>query len=146
MLAAIEKHTPRDRNIVLVGHGMTEDGKVPSSLGSKLRNSAITSLDTYVIARNLGLKNLTLLELLQQLGCPRGKFHNAGNDANLSLRAVLLLAIKDFESEDLEIAEQVEALRAVAMAPLPRIIQPKVRRHTKTQLLNNRLLRIQEEV
>jgi hypothetical protein len=88
-------------------------------------------LDTYVIACGLGLKQCTLLELLQQLGCPYGKLHNAGNDAHSALRAVLLLAIHNFESEDLEIEEKVEGLRALAMEPLSGTKKTKVRKFTK---------------
>lgn len=37
---------------------------------------------------------LTLGELLSELKCPHNWLHNAGNDANYTLRALLLLAIR----------------------------------------------------
>lgn len=37
---------------------------------------------------------LTLGELLTELECPHNWLHNAGNDANFTLRALLLLAVR----------------------------------------------------
>jgi hypothetical protein len=35
--------------------------------------------------------------LLQELDCPFGYLHNAGNDANYTLRALLLLMVRGFQ-------------------------------------------------
>jgi hypothetical protein len=41
MLARIEKHIPRDRKIVFVGHDIKCDGKVLASLGSNVLNQQL---------------------------------------------------------------------------------------------------------
>lgn len=42
-------------------------------------------------------KGLRLGHLLQELDCPFGYLHNAGNDANYTLRALLLLTVRGFQ-------------------------------------------------
>lgn len=41
---------------------------------------------------------LTLGELLTELECPHSWLHNAGNDANYTLRALLLLAVRSHKA------------------------------------------------
>ena len=82
MLATIEKHTPRDREIVLVGNSTNSDLQVLKSLDSNLRASAVAVFDAHKLAVDHGLGSLSLKRLLEALKCPRGRFHNAANDAN----------------------------------------------------------------
>ena len=84
-----------ERQIVLVGHGISSDLAVLKSLDFFEHTNIMAKLDTYLLARNLQLGHLKLKDLLTQLHCPiHFRFHNAGNDANLALRAVLLLGWK----------------------------------------------------
>jgi len=89
-------HVYRNRNIILVGHGFSNDLAALKALGFDFQEHLIIAkLDTYLLARDLQMGHLTLKNLLMELNCPCNlKFHNAGNDANFTLRALLLLGIK----------------------------------------------------
>jgi hypothetical protein len=85
----------------------------------------------------------TLGRLLGELKCPKSsaRLHNAGNDANFTLRALVLLAIKGYEQQRLdtlmveeERVARMEALRSIAMKPLPRVRQPKKKRPRKKHI------------
>jgi hypothetical protein len=73
--------------------------------------------------------HLSLKNLLTELNCPCDlNFHNAGNDANLTLRALLLLGVKAIEENNI-MPERVEILRRVAVeAVLSRRKQKRYRR------------------
>ncbi|KAH6715088.1 hypothetical protein BKA61DRAFT_721797 [Leptodontidium sp. MPI-SDFR-AT-0119] len=90
----------QDRNIVLVGHGVPGDMAVLKDLGFDFQeNRVVARLDTYLLARDLQMGHLSLENLLIKLNCPCNlKFHNAGNDANCALRALLLLGVKAIEA------------------------------------------------
>ena len=51
------------------------------------------------------------------LNTPKESFHNGGNDANYTLRALLLLIVK--MGKDLEDKSSLNVLDAVARSPLP---------------------------
>jgi hypothetical protein len=51
-------------------------------------------VDTEVIGQAVYKKGLKLMDLLECLGCPHAKLHNASNGATFALRAFLALAIK----------------------------------------------------
>jgi hypothetical protein len=80
-------------------------------------NLVIAKFDTYLLARDLQMGHLTLKNLLMGLNCPCNlRFHNAGNDANFTLRALLLLGIKAIGVvESNETSERVEILWWIAM-------------------------------
>lgn len=130
MLTAIEKHVDRrDRNIILVGHGFSSDLAALRALGFNFEASVIGILDTSNIANELQMQNFSLVRLLDKLKCPHARLYNAGNDAHFTLRALILLAIKGHEKQDLvnrpqveeerAVVERVEALRALALTSLP---------------------------
>lgn len=90
MLECLNRTIPRDRNIVLVGHGFGHDLQALYPLGFDLETSVLGLFDTFEIAKKLGMPTgrLGLGCLLEDLGCwgvDRDKLHNAGNDANYTL-------------------------------------------------------------
>ncbi|KAH8820755.1 hypothetical protein F5884DRAFT_850001 [Xylogone sp. PMI_703] len=133
MLKYINKLIRRNRNIVLVGHGVSEDLAVLTSLGFNLKTSIISILDTANVAFELGISRSTLGRLLDELECPKStaRLHNAGNDANFTLRALILLAIKGYNTQEpgTPVEEdqllRIEALQYVATTPLPGVRHPK---------------------
>lgn len=90
-------HTPatnQPRKLVLVGHEFSFEIQVLRGLGINLALAPMVEniLDTHflgieVLGQDFGLGCLT-----RQLRMPGSHFHNAGNDANFSLRSMLLLA------------------------------------------------------
>jgi hypothetical protein len=126
MLKCINRLICRDRNIVLVGHGLSEDLAVLSSLGFDFQTSIIGIFDTAYISSELEMSPCSLGRLLDELECPTASLHNAGNDANFTLRALILLAIKGYKMQELNtlsakenIAARIEALQYVSTTPLP---------------------------
>ena len=84
----------RHRKIVLVGYGIRSDLLILRRRGIIFEEigTIVTKLDiTYIVREVLGM-NFQLRGLLTTLDCPSSKVHNAGNDANFTLRALLLLA------------------------------------------------------
>ncbi|CZR56760.1 uncharacterized protein PAC_06649 [Phialocephala subalpina] len=97
MLERLNKTISRDRNIVLVGHGFGMDLQALHSLDFDLETSILGLFDTFDIARKLQMPRHSLGCLLEDLGCcnvNRNRLHNAGNDANYTLQALLLLALR----------------------------------------------------
>lgn len=81
------------RNIILVGHGLGSDLRILQKRGILIQEipTIIAVFDTsYVAIEVLGIKS-SLDNLLNILGCPHENMHTAGNDANYTLRALLLL-------------------------------------------------------
>ena len=72
-------------------------------------------VDTEIIGRAVYEKGLKLVALLECLGCPHAKLHNAGNDATFVLRAFLALAIK---TQWLGPQQWLSQLQRVAFAPV----------------------------
>lgn len=60
---------------------------------------------------------LTLGELLTELECPHSWLHNAGNDANFILRALLLLAVRSCNGSSRDGLSCL--LNEVAKTPIP---------------------------
>lgn len=86
-------------------------------------------LDTYVIAQQLHLHErsirpmrLTLGGLLDEHRIPYhpGILHNGGNDSHLTLRLLLMLAVRSVKDSKLSASEKssVSVLRAIALTPL----------------------------
>ena len=81
------------RNIILVGHGLRSDLAVLRKRGIFIQDipTIIAKFDTtYIAMEVLGIKS-SLYHLLKILDCPHKNLHIAGNDANYTLRALLLL-------------------------------------------------------
>lgn len=129
------------RDIVIIGHSVKSDLKIVQRLGIKICETVpiLAILDTHLIVRNLLVANSTFLKgtapmtsfnlgaLLTRLKCPyeNSDLHNAGNDATLTLHAILMLAIKSSESRESGFIEaefrmpaSVSTSRAVRMPTL----------------------------
>ena len=155
MRRCINKLVPRDRDIVLVGHGFGGDLDALNSLGFDLETSIIGILDTANITYELEMDRSLLGQLLGELECPKSsaRLHNAGKDANFTLRALILLAIKGYGDWNLntmnvekEIISRIETLRAVAMSPLPGVKKPKKKRPRKKEIAKQWSLEKREEI
>lgn len=155
MLECINKLVRRNRNIILVGHGFAGDLDALNSLGFDFQTSVIGILDTANITSELDMCRGTLGRLLEKLGCPKSsaRLHNTGNDANFTLRALILLAIRGYEQQRLdtllvqeETVARIEALRAIAMTPLPGVRKPKKKKPRKKHIAKTWSLEMQEKI
>lgn len=123
VLDQIKALIPTDRNIILIGHDIRHEIHVLSNLGFNLQG--LQCLDTFrITSQVLPYFSLTLGELLTELGCPYSWLHNGGNDANFTLRALLLLGIK--ASQDQAEAKgdrdgKLQLMEEVARSPIPLI-------------------------
>lgn len=90
--AYIKSLLPWTRQVVLVGHDIDNDLRALDSL--QFDYSGFRILDTVRISREVFPRSsLTLSRLLLKLECPHSRLHCAGNDANFTPRALILLAI-----------------------------------------------------
>jgi hypothetical protein len=82
-----------------------------NSLGIDLDNTApiIYVLDTFLIAQKILRGNFCLGALLDAVDCPHAYLRNAGNDANFTLRALLLLAVQGCQSKSMSLSEAEHA-------------------------------------
>ncbi|KUJ17301.1 uncharacterized protein LY89DRAFT_746830 [Mollisia scopiformis] len=128
LLTSMEKLLDRSRNIVLVGHGLNGDCQVLQSLGFDFDSSIVGYIDTAEAARaTFGGTSLRLKDLLARLGLVVEGCHVAGNDANFTLRALLLLALEDCPTYDLlneSTKGIVGTIRELALEPLPPLVSP----------------------
>ena len=74
-----------------MGHDIRNDLRVLDLLDFNFSNFDITTLDTQAMSYGSPI----LRRLLLTLGCPFTKLHCGGNDANFTLKALLLLAVGD---------------------------------------------------
>ncbi|PVH77235.1 hypothetical protein DL98DRAFT_274686 [Cadophora sp. DSE1049] len=135
-----------NRSIILVGHGVSSDLAALKALGFDFQeNLVIAKLDTYLLARDLQMGHLTLKNLLMELNCPCNlKFHNAGNDANFTLRALLLLGTKAIgTAESSETSERVKILWWIAMEG---VLSQKKKKCIRRKAAKTRTLEEQEEI
>jgi len=116
-------NTPSDqqRNIIIVGHGVNAEIHKFKSLGIDLRlaPAVVDILDTEKIGGEvLGIKcGLNLGRVVELMGMEGKGFHNAGNDASYTLRAMLLLAVYGYDTadmDDLKLVERIEMYRKIA--------------------------------
>lgn len=136
----------QNRSIVLVGHGVSNDLAALNALGFDFQeNLVIAKLDTYLLARDLQMGHLTLKNLLIELNCPCNlKLHNAGNDANFTLRALLLLGIRVIEAaESNETSERVQILWWIAMKG---VLSRKKKKFMRQKAARTRTFEEQEEI
>lgn len=97
MRQKIESCLPQERDIILVGHDLYHDLKALETLGLNFKvYSPWNAIDTLTIARQLfpPKSKSSLRDILRKLKCPYNGLHCAGNDANFTLRAMLLLAAR----------------------------------------------------
>jgi len=110
-----------DRDIVLVMHDGNNDLRFAKELGISIQ--AICTIDTQMVAQHpLQLTHkASLRELLIILNCPFQHIHVAGNDANFTLRALLMLAVRNPDVLNLS-EEQLAAISTFqAVAQFPRL-------------------------
>lgn len=82
-------------------------------LGSKLGHSVSHIVDTFKVANEVfDFWARSLRDLLTRLECPFDQLHSAGNNANYTLKATLVLAAEGFHSQQV-----VNQLRHVALSP-----------------------------
>lgn len=97
MRETIESCIPQNREIIVVGHGLDNDLKALKTLKVKLEAYSLGhSIDTLIVSRQMFPPNCShkLRGVLRTLRCPYMGLHCAGNDANFTLRAMLLLAAR----------------------------------------------------
>ncbi|KAK2025757.1 hypothetical protein LX32DRAFT_655228 [Colletotrichum zoysiae] len=126
-----QSHIPEDRNVIFVGHGIVNELHVLRALGFKFELPPSGMLDTSRIASEVfGRWRGSLGDLLGALGCPFGRLHVAGNDANFTLRALLLLAEKWCISQN-KYDELLDILHDIST--FPSYVDPKIEAATKRE-------------
>ncbi|KAF4966244.1 hypothetical protein FSARC_6043 [Fusarium sarcochroum] len=77
---------------------------------------------------NINLNRYSLQQLLNEFKIPHRQLHTAGNDAHFTLRALLMISVRDAELQLVgkRLPDWVPVLMAIAQAPLPRV-PPKKR-------------------
>lgn len=116
MREKIQACIPQDRKIILVGHGLDSDLIALEALNIDFEaDSLLSIMDTFWIARQVfpSEQPYKLRRLLQRLRIdyPGGALHCAGNDANFSLRALLLLAARACQRTDLGLTKESKRAR-----------------------------------
>ncbi|KAH8166349.1 hypothetical protein CIB48_g1928 [Xylaria polymorpha] len=97
ILDCIKSCIPHNRNIVLVGYGLSSDLQAMRSLGFQFLEGEFTAIDIFRLANEVfGKWSGSLGDLLSRLECPHFGLHCAGNDANFTLQALLLLTAQGF--------------------------------------------------
>lgn len=125
----IESLLDRERKIVLVGHDIRQEILVLHSIHFDLDSSIVGYLDTQLMTMELlDLPTnhcLSLKGLIKCFGGIRGyspsMLHNAGNDANFTMRVLLLIAEKSVQGTVLADAAQFwkpHAILAIARSPI----------------------------
>jgi len=110
---------PGKRKVVLVGHGVMSDVSALKALGFQFPTRLLALLDTAQVAKEISnCWSGSLGDLLRELGCPHSKLHCAGNDANYTLKALLLLAAKRLERQSGN-RNTVNMLRRIGRQELP---------------------------
>ncbi|KAK0736187.1 Polynucleotidyl transferase, partial [Apiosordaria backusii] len=127
MVQTIQSHIPQDRNVVLVGHGILNELQALQALGFEFERPPSGILDTSRIANEVfQFWGGSLGDLLGVLGCPFNRLHVAGNDANFTLRALLLLAAKWCISQHQD-DEVLDILRDISTRPIPPYVDPEIK-------------------
>jgi len=141
----MDKFIDRTRNIILVGHNPHGDLNVLQALGFDLKTSIIGVLDTEMIANivlgpSVVRGTRRLRDVLAQLGCHFEGFHSAGNDANFTLRALLLLAAEHYaglENLDACTQQRLKRIKSIGHSPVPCPSQASRRQDEPIETLNS---------
>ena len=128
ILENIKSLFPPSRSFLLVGHDIRHDLRALEVLGADFQDPGIRVLDTSWIAHEvLPFYAGSLGDLLTELKCPFDKLHCAGNDAHFTLRALLLLVVKDCRKRaDTENHGIVDILDGIAHATIPYRVDPEI--------------------
>jgi hypothetical protein len=126
----IQSSIPSARNIVFVGHGIINDLQALQALDFEYPVLLSSVLDTFYIANEVFQYWAgSLSDLLLSLRCSFNRLHCAGNDANFTLRALLLLAACGFskqQGEQEEDRDTLSHLREISDSPIPHWVDPEV--------------------
>ncbi|KAE8450226.1 hypothetical protein EG329_006653 [Mollisiaceae sp. DMI_Dod_QoI] len=123
----LERLIDRGRNLVFVGHHISQDLSPLNALGFDLDTGISAMLDTQRMAKKvLGSRvdalEYTLKGLLEKVGCPFRDLHVGGNDAHFTMRALLLLVAESYQgcNETLpdDTKKRIEKLRLIGRAPI----------------------------
>ncbi|KAL2693495.1 hypothetical protein Neosp_000055 [[Neocosmospora] mangrovei] len=110
----IDRALPKDRPVILVGHAVNNELDVFHALGYTLAHPNIEVIDTFLVANEVFEPwRCSLGALLRRLRCPVARLHSAGNDANFTLRAALILAVYTYPGQD---HPAVGRLRQIALS------------------------------
>jgi hypothetical protein len=97
----VDNPDPELRKIVLVGHGIANEIHILRQLGVNLELSPVIVgvFDTSLLARDImgQATKCRLVDVARRFDMDASNFHNAGNDANYTLRILLMLAMNHCE-------------------------------------------------
>lgn len=134
-LRVVDTHDDRGelRKIILVAHGIHAEVSCLKHMGLKFEDIApvVGRLDTQKLGPGTGLP---LYDLVEGLAIPmrRRTVHKGGNDAHLTMRALLNLACREREGQDLrpDSRSRLEVLLAFMRSPPP---DPTERNRERTE-------------
>ena len=120
-----DKNTPRNRRIVLVGHGLKSDLRIMEALNLHIEElpMVIGLFDTLALASDILGCTPSLEKLLAALRIPTRErlFHCAGNDAHYAMQALLALiqTRHDCTAPDGSCSDGFASLEKLARQPAP---------------------------
>jgi len=133
LVNCIRSLVPPERKVAFVGHGIMNDLLVLQALGFQFSDNHVAFMNTLHVANEVfGCWAGPLRDLLRKLNCPHSRLHCAGNDANFTLKALLLLAAQKLEKEDGD-KSMIDVLRRLGRRELPRRIFSQVEGKTTKQ-------------
>lgn len=113
---------PPDRKVTFIGHDIQHDLRALDLLNFDFSIFNITILDTQSLCKDIiSHESHTLRRLLLTLGCPFTKLHCGGNDADFTLKALLLLAVEALNKSEVE--RRLAIIKEIALSPLPYCIR-----------------------
>lgn len=119
-----------------MGHDFRHDLQIVQLFDFNLHTSIGGILDVGRIASKiLPSIPIKLSSILSELRCPFQNLHNAGNDAYFTLRALLLLAMRDYPDEEVDSNHQeiLIALKAITNVSIARKSDPQAKNIKKKQ-------------
>ncbi|KAL2069378.1 hypothetical protein VTL71DRAFT_14055 [Oculimacula yallundae] len=121
LLIPDEKAPEKYRDIVLLAHGISADLATCRKRGYSLEDltSVVGLLDTAYLARDVLGTTMPLCSLLNILELPSKELHNAGNDANYALRALLVLCSYGVSPLSAKSIGTLDYFKGIAFEPLP---------------------------
>lgn len=125
ILHHIQASIPQNRRVILVGHDIENETCILRKLGFGFQSiGVIAFIDTARLAAQIlpcfslqPGKIPSLRSLLIRLYCPYKGLHNGGNNANFTLRALLLLAVKACSDQE-ERSDRLRVLEQIAKASI----------------------------
>lgn len=147
MREKVESCIPQNREIILVGHNLHSDLKALESLELNFKTYAPwNAIDTSIIGRQMFTpksKN-SLRGILRRLKCPYVALHCAGNDANFTLRAMLLLAARACHQNHLEMSRFLAKIATTSSYYFGQQDHPMVKEWELRKKVNEELREIRE--